>query len=221
MKKISIILFLFVLFSLTSCEKEHVHNLKKETIEPTCEFEGFDYHYCECGYNYRNNYIKPHGHNESDWIIMFYDMQKYKKCLACEKVLVKEYIDFYQLGEMFNFEFVWNKTTPICFNIRDKETNDILFSVKTRLFDQTYLKGTCYRKECYTYTACVQLGSYNTLTDKIEIYGNYEEHYYTDWIILTEPTATTNGLKRRSCLTCYKDFYEEIVCLQNVEQKEE
>lgn len=39
------------------------HSYKDEYVRPTCEEEGYIIHRCECGREYKDNYVEPLGHN--------------------------------------------------------------------------------------------------------------------------------------------------------------
>ncbi len=52
---------------IKSCE----HKMTTKVVNPTCEEQGYTLHTCkECGYIYKDTYVKALGHKETNWIIV-------------------------------------------------------------------------------------------------------------------------------------------------------
>ncbi len=66
---------------------EEKHSLSVETVEPTCEAQGYDLHTCTvCGYSYKDNYVKEIDHKFEDEVIApTHDSNGYTKhtCSVC------------------------------------------------------------------------------------------------------------------------------------------
>ena len=88
MKKLVI---LFSLLFLIGCTN-HQHEFKIEIINPTCLENGYTEYKCSCGYKYRNNTIKPLGHDYSEWNIIYNSTcnkhgKKEKYCSRCNNII--------------------------------------------------------------------------------------------------------------------------------------
>ena len=71
----------------------HTHKYKTVRIEPTCTEQGYSLHRCDCGYEYKNNFVQP----KHDYVLVEYieptcetDGRERYKCANCgeEKVFV-------------------------------------------------------------------------------------------------------------------------------------
>lgn len=71
----------------------HTHKYKTVQIEPTCTEQGYSLHRCDCGYEYKNNFVQP----KHDYVLVEYieptcetDGRERYKCANCgeEKAVV-------------------------------------------------------------------------------------------------------------------------------------
>ena len=69
MKKYSLLLLiLVVIFTLTSCK--HKHDYVDKFVAPLCDEQGYMLHTCDCGDEYKDNYIDALGHEFGDWKVV-------------------------------------------------------------------------------------------------------------------------------------------------------
>ena len=74
---------------------KHTHNYSNTLVTPTCTEQGYTLYSCDCGYSYRDDYIKANGHTEVivpgvEPTLTSTGLTAGKYCFVCQKVLVKQ-----------------------------------------------------------------------------------------------------------------------------------
>ena len=74
---------------------KHTHNYSNTLVNPTCTEQGYTLYSCDCGYSYRDDYVKANGHTEVivpgvEPTLTSTGLTEGKYCSVCQKVLVKQ-----------------------------------------------------------------------------------------------------------------------------------
>ena len=89
MKKILIAFFLCITTLMNSCDinlnsnisnskEEHIHSYASKIVMPTCISQGYTFHVCNCGKNYKDQITNALGHN-------YIEKEQNYKCSRCER----------------------------------------------------------------------------------------------------------------------------------------
>lgn len=156
----------------------HKHKYKRETAKATCEEDGWVYFYCSCGDWYQVEQ-KATGHDWGDWTF---------KPRAT--------------GEGTTATLVRKCKNTGC---KETETKTVEYCGDGKHdFGKEQKKDPTCVKAGYYYKACKDCG----YIEKGETIPATGKHTYGDWKVVTPATATSEGLKRRTCTVC-KTAYEE------------
>ena len=74
---------------------KHTHDYSNTLVNPSCTEQGYTLYSCDCGYSYRDDYVKANGHTEVivpgvEPTLTSTGLTDGKYCSVCQKVLVKQ-----------------------------------------------------------------------------------------------------------------------------------
>ena len=186
----------------------HEHNFIEVYVEPTCLEEGKTGIHCECG-DEEIEIIEPLGHEFEDEVIdptCSKEGYTIHSCTRCDYEYSDSHVD------KIDHSYESNVTKPTC--LEDGYTT-FKCSVCGDSYQDDFIKASGHKyaadiilpscsEEGYTLYTCDCGDSYqDNFTDKTE-------HNYGNWEIVSNATATTDGLRKKVCCCCGDELTEVI-----------
>lgn len=211
MKKI--ILFLTsicVCLYLVGCEEKHVHNYVKTTIEANCVEGGLDRYECECGDAYEENIVRALGHSFSDWQLDEEKLIQYRECDRCGLKEDESNVNRLLLESHFDIEFIWEGTTPVECQFKDKETGEVKFKYPATLSDSSIQEPSCNGESYNSYTATAVIKEGLIIGDTLSVKNENIEHSYGEWEYNSNHRCDVN-MRFKVCSICGDCHTEDYV----------
>lgn len=203
MKKVLLACLIFtIILVIVACTTPHTHTAMSELIvvkEATCVEEGISHILCaECG-EILNTISIPKTNEHSESVIPAVEstckeagLSEGKECSLCGKVLIAQQETPLKAHQ---YDDKYDETCNVCGNVRDAECPhkeiEILEDKSPTCTEIGYTEGE----------KCKKCGEILTAQEIINAKG----HSFCDWVIVTEPSVSKEGLKEKVCFCGEKE----------------
>ena len=200
--KLALLAVLFICtLAIVSCDFTHSHSYSLVVTPATCTERGYTTYTCICKYGYVDNYVDPTGHilishNAKTPTCTEIGWESYETCSKCDYSTYVELKGEHTPGEWIIDE----EATAIANGSKHKECTHCGATVETSIvpmlthsYVSVVTEPTC-TEQGYTTHTCSKCG-YNYVGDYVDALG----HRFKNWVVVNEPTLTTEGLQEGTC----------------------